>query len=54
MPKEELEKFLPKRAGSSAPKPAPPAPQAVDSDIGKKLLQKMGWKEVRCARTLHQ
>lgn len=45
LPKEELEKFLPKRAGSSAPKPAPPAPQAVDSDIGKKLLQKMGWKE---------
>jgi hypothetical protein len=47
LPKEELDKFLPKRAGSSAPPPAAAPAPAVESDIGKKLLQKMGWKEVR-------
>jgi len=42
LPKEELDKFLPKKP---APPTPVPAPQSADLDVGKKLLQKMGWKE---------
>ena len=51
LPKEELEKFVPRShlpAGSSAP--AEPSHQtAPNLAVGKKLLEKMGWKEVRAS-----
>ncbi len=40
LPKDELNKFLPGKAK------APADPSIDKSNVGHKLLQKMGWKEV--------